>query len=306
MKNKTQATPRKAGFTLIELLVVIAIIALLAAILFPVFSRARENARRSSCANNLKQIGLGIMQYAQDYDEVMPPHGLDGTCNGTSAGSLLPLSATCGNRNYKWMDLVFPYIKSEEVFNCPSARIKTNAVKYSYADGGKYGHYAANATYYGASSGYVRDNLNSPFSHYREYPSVGTFLRYNAVKLSMFEASATTVMVTDARAADVPYQVFFDNYQNTSEVFDVREVGEDVTYEPQYRTIATPGGGVTARHLETTNVLWADGHVKAVNIDSIAKGRVGRPITSYTASGTSSTVNSAGRPIFTSFTIEDD
>lgn len=62
----------KRGFTLIELLVVIAIIAILAAILFPVFSRARENARRASCQNNLKQIGTAIMQYTQDYDEKIP------------------------------------------------------------------------------------------------------------------------------------------------------------------------------------------------------------------------------------------
>ncbi len=62
----------KSAFTLIELLVVIAIIAILAAILFPVFARARENARRSSCTSNLKQIGLGIIQYAQDYDEKYP------------------------------------------------------------------------------------------------------------------------------------------------------------------------------------------------------------------------------------------
>src|SRR5205809_4233116 len=62
----------RRAFTLIELLVVIAIIAILAAILFPVFSRARENARRASCQSNLKQIGLGFLQYAQDYDERLP------------------------------------------------------------------------------------------------------------------------------------------------------------------------------------------------------------------------------------------
>lgn len=63
---------RKQGFTLIELLVVIAIIAILAAILFPVFARARENARKSSCQSNLKQIGTGLMMYVQDYDETFP------------------------------------------------------------------------------------------------------------------------------------------------------------------------------------------------------------------------------------------
>src|SRR4051795_2249509 len=69
MRSSTKI--RTIGFTLIELLVVIAIIALLAAILFPVFARARENARKSSCLNNLKQVGIGLLQYAQDYDEIV-------------------------------------------------------------------------------------------------------------------------------------------------------------------------------------------------------------------------------------------
>src|ERR1043165_2296074 len=71
---KQQRRLARSGFTLVELLVVIAIIALLSAILFPVFSRARENARRSSCQSNLKQLGLGILQYTQDYDEKFPQH----------------------------------------------------------------------------------------------------------------------------------------------------------------------------------------------------------------------------------------
>lgn len=308
--NTRHHTVRSAekGFTLIELLIVIAIVAMLAAILFPVFSRVRENARRASCASNLKQIGLGIMQYSQDYDETMVPVALEGSCYSSPAGSTVGTGGACGG-NYKWMDLINPYVKSEEIFNCPSAVIKTNSVKYDYANGTRYGHYSANAAYYGAAPGYVRDNLNGMFSYYRE-GSAGTFApeRYSPIRLSMIEASATTVMVADARPADTPFQIFSDNYYNntTGEAFAIRAVGADATYEPNFRTLATPGGGISERHLETTNVLWGDGHVKAVRLDALAKSRVGRPITSTNSSGVSSTVNSAGRPIFTSFTIEDD
>jgi prepilin-type N-terminal cleavage/methylation domain-containing protein/prepilin-type processing-associated H-X9-DG protein len=92
---------KRTGFTLIELLIVIAIIAILASILFPVFGRARENARRSSCQSNLKQIGLGFAQYAQDYDEKYP------------VGSR-------GNLGQGWAGPLSPYIKSTQVFACPS------------------------------------------------------------------------------------------------------------------------------------------------------------------------------------------
>src|SRR5471032_2605405 len=70
--RRRQSSVRSIGFTLIEILVVIAIIAILAAILFPAFARARENARRASCQSNLKQIGIGMTQYCQDYDERLP------------------------------------------------------------------------------------------------------------------------------------------------------------------------------------------------------------------------------------------
>jgi prepilin-type N-terminal cleavage/methylation domain-containing protein/prepilin-type processing-associated H-X9-DG protein len=99
------------GFTLIELLVVIAIIALLAAILFPVFARARENARKSSCANNLKQIGLGIAQYTQDFDEQFILGGW--SVGGTNP----PLSDSNPGR---WYAMLYPYTKSRQVFICPS------------------------------------------------------------------------------------------------------------------------------------------------------------------------------------------
>ncbi len=98
---------RRNGFTLIELLVVIAIIAILAAILFPVFARARENARKTNCLSNLKQIGLGFMQYAQDYDETMPL----GCGSRPSQGSG---AARCQHV------AIFPYLKNTQVWVCPS------------------------------------------------------------------------------------------------------------------------------------------------------------------------------------------
>ena len=98
----------KRGFTLIELLVVIAIIAILAAILFPVFARARENARRASCQSNLKQIALGVFMYDQDYDETLPPVSV-------TAGT-----GTTANNPYGWADAMQPYLKSTQIFQCPS------------------------------------------------------------------------------------------------------------------------------------------------------------------------------------------
>lgn len=96
------------GFTLIELLVVIAIIAILAAILFPVFARARENARRSSCLSNMKQIGLGIMQYTQDYDEKYPQAYWYKNDSGDAQGYM------------QWSGSIRPYVKSSQLFVCPS------------------------------------------------------------------------------------------------------------------------------------------------------------------------------------------
>ncbi|HHX38400.1 MAG TPA: DUF1559 domain-containing protein [Armatimonadetes bacterium] len=94
---------RIPGFTLIELLVVIAIIAILAAILFPVFARARENARKSTCQSNLKQIGMAVQMYAQDYDEIYP--GI----------SMATATSQCWTN-----DLLDPYIKNAKVWVCPS------------------------------------------------------------------------------------------------------------------------------------------------------------------------------------------
>jgi len=107
---------RRGGFTLIELLVVIAIIAILAAILFPVFAKAREKARQASCASNLKQIGLGELMYVQDNDEMFNPPVV---CGGQPPNPLTGCfvgAEFCGSG---YMPLN-PYIKSKQLWECPS------------------------------------------------------------------------------------------------------------------------------------------------------------------------------------------
>jgi len=106
LPQNAKNTKKFQAFTLIELLVVIAIIAILAAILFPVFARARENARRASCLSNQKQIGLGFLQYIQDYDERFPRH------DNTSPGF--------------WGVRIMPYVKSNQLFFCPSDTTPTH------------------------------------------------------------------------------------------------------------------------------------------------------------------------------------
>jgi prepilin-type N-terminal cleavage/methylation domain-containing protein len=139
MKTVVSGVRTKRGFTLIELLVVNAIIAILASILFPVFARARENARRSACMSNLKQMGLGLMQYTQDYDETMPPQNY-----GTNA-----------TNSPKWMDMIEPYVKSTQLFTCPNKDSATqNELVLAPPAGNRasgstrFGTYACNSSYY--------------------------------------------------------------------------------------------------------------------------------------------------------------
>jgi prepilin-type N-terminal cleavage/methylation domain-containing protein/prepilin-type processing-associated H-X9-DG protein len=234
---KTLQTTTKKAFTLIELLVVIAIIAILAAILFPVFARARENARRTSCLSNLKQIGLGIMQYTQDYDEKYMPY-LRGTATsvwtdpatyakspcGTSEpcstivvnnGSAASQPGTAGAQWITWMDISFPYIKSVQLFICPSARYPSS-MSYAY-------NYRAMTMWGGTPSS-----------------------RFQGNSLAAIEKPAEMIMVLDWNT-----QFGFGGNGPTDYVTMVNAAAS-----------TNQGPQTVAPHLEGTVVAFADGHAK--------------------------------------------
>jgi len=241
--SRTIAHSKKA-FTLIELLVVIAIIAILAAILFPVFARARENARKSSCMSNMKQIGLGIMQYSQDYDEAMTP--LRWSWSG--AYSIRPFPV-----------LLQPYIKSTQVFKCPSNT--ANGFMNDTADTalgttppnfqpGIPISYVANAGDTGANGpGALRAMQEAAAGN---------------IALASFDNPATTITITEQK--NNPYA---DLYTNTN---------------------ATDLQG----HLGMTNFLFADGHVKSLK--PLATGSAICMYTRNNAAASNATAPSACNP----------
>ena len=178
--------PRRSAFTLIELLVVIAIIAILAAILFPVFGRARENARRSSCQSNLKQIALGVAQYTQDADEKYNSQEL---ATGSTFAYVLQ-----------------PYLKSRQIFVCPSAAGTTvNPVLFVYD--------AVDHNWQLAAPDGV-DYLGS----------YGMNSNLNELALAAVESPTETAMLLDAARPDVA-GLFIPGVQNSFRHFEGANVG---------------------------------------------------------------------------------
>ncbi len=236
---------KKSAFTLIELLVVIAIIAILAAILFPVFARARENARRASCQSNLKQIGLGILQYTQDYDEKMLSSKNDGIYT-----------------NVPWHVQIQPYIKSYQLFKCPSntasgnidqtpnAATNTPAVPISYE-----------------SNGGLEGNGGNEFGGRRPFTWYGT--QRSPTALAEFTSVATTIAVVEQAGGEVePFCWNSDKFTGTT---------------------GTPPRQFT-NHLTTTNFLFMDGHVKSLK----PTATVSSTINMWTNDNTSGTANPNG------------
>src|SRR5262245_35716249 len=164
----------RRGFTLIELLVVIAIIAILAAILFPVFARAREKARQISCMSNEKQLSLAILTYIQDYDEALPPRQ-----NG-DPNPLPAIAAAGGGSN--WKTILYSYTKSLDVYACPS---NNYSLQNDWDNTGFPPSYAVNKSQNDANL-----PLNRPFVDVNGGPN-------NVVMLSALAAPASTIGIVE-------------------------------------------------------------------------------------------------------------
>lgn len=241
--NRERERERDTGFTLIELLVVIAIISVLAAILFPVFARARENARRTSCLSNLKQLGLAMMQYVQDHDGYYP--------RSTDTNLRPPVApAPPGgyyvnnpNNGYTWMQIIYPYHNSMDVFACPSTSQRN--------DGGKNTRIAQ--MNYGMSnklSGFLESSVASPASLYLIMDS-----GWISADLNYFKSPRTS-NVTE-------YMPGYGAVIGSSNACDSLHNPASSIHDSIHHDC------MTARHFDGMNMGFADGHVKWVKVTEV-------------------------------------
>ncbi len=231
---------KRRAFTLIELLVVIAIIAILAAILFPVFATAREKARQTSCAANLKQIGLAMVQYVNDYDE-MTPHS---PMNGCGTNCACATVATVGCNDDTWA-VIQPYIKTHLTGYCPDVK---PTVSSNNGQNGIQGSYGGNDLFW--------------YTTPRQTPWVQN--------VSKFSTPSNTIMIGDGFTANrVVANGGLGDIIGPAVGSWFGSVHTDPACFPSCDN--TVSGYFAGRHNYAANFIFADGHVKLLVLDTLLK-----------------------------------
>lgn len=225
---------RQSGFTLIELLVVIAIISILAAFLFPAFARARENARRTSCLSNLKQMGLAIMQYTQDYDETYP-QALNDDATPVTSGS----PTWFGGTQKTWLQVIYPYTKSDQLYFCPSSSFK------SVPTLGNYGANSSSVNAYGLL-GY-RNLASKKLAAVQDVVETYMILEAGSYLIERVRVAVTANRPTGSQMFYLPGATKFMNGGNGCALLTDSAIKKDCE---------------TSRHFDGSNVIFADGHAK--------------------------------------------